>query len=259
MGECNDNPTVRQFSAAYKRILLHNDMQDIIWGNCIPFESLYILTTSSSSEMRTKMGNAAILEINSSLPKRRVLNSNQLEISSKTNDGNDDYIYIPSTRHLSLCSNAIVAYIAGFVVYKLKKYLKCETCIDALIGNDNSTIHSLVNLKNKGHLIHPSDDVIEICLSYEKLFRESSGQAEGSIADTALCKNNFQKIVISVAERFIRKKIFHKLQEHMFDTDPPHNHLLLLMKAVTEKYLQVRYTYAAKRFSAKILSQKKNK
>ena len=28
MGGCNNNPTVRQFSAAYKSILVHNDMQD---------------------------------------------------------------------------------------------------------------------------------------------------------------------------------------------------------------------------------------
>ena len=45
----------------------------------------------------------------------------------------------------------------------------------------------------------------------------------------------------------------------MYDTEPSHNNLVLLMKAVPEKYLQVWYSYAAKHFSAKLLTQNKMK
>ena len=147
----------------------------------------------------------------------------------------EEYTHIPSTRHLSLCSNSIVAYIAGFVVHKLKKSLKCETCIDALIGNDSGAIHSLIKLKSEGHLIHPSDDVIEICLCCEKMFRESVGLSVCNNADLSLGRKKFQKIVISVIENFMRKNIFAKLYEHMYDAETSHNHLVLLMKAVAEK------------------------
>jgi len=38
----------------------------------------------------------------------------------------------------------------------------------------------------------------------------------------------------------------------MLDCDPTANHVTLLIKAVTEKYLQVRYFYARKQYTAKI-------
>ena len=47
--------------------------------------------------------------------------SEHFEIVPEGDFDNEEYTYIPSTRHQSLCSNSIVAYIAGFVVYKLKK------------------------------------------------------------------------------------------------------------------------------------------
>ena len=135
----------------------------------------------------------------------------------------------------------------------------CETCIDALFSSDSDAIHSLIKLKSKGHLIHPSDDVIEICVCCEKMFRESIGLSKCNNEDLSLGRKKFQKIVISVIECFIRKNIFAKLYEHMYDTEESHNHLVLLMKAVAEKYLQVRYIYAAKHFSAKLLAQNKMK
>ena len=52
-----------------------------------------------------------------------------------------------------------------------------------------------------------------------------------------------------------RQNIFPTLYEHLSDTEPSHNHLVLLIKAVTEKYLQVRYNYAAKHFTAKLIAQ----
>lgn len=42
---------------------------------------------------------------------------------------------------------------------------------------------------------------------------------------------------------YISKDILSYLCEHMYDTEPHVNHLYLLTKAVTEKYLQVRCHY----------------
>ena len=38
--------------------------------------------------------------------------------------------------------------------------------------------------------------------------------------------------------------------------EPRQDHLVLLIKAISEMYLQVRYSYSAKQFSTKILAQK---
>ena len=53
----------------------------------------------------------------------------------------DEDIYIPSEKKLSCCLvEKIVAYIGGFVCFKLKKSFHCETCANALI---DLTISSL--------------------------------------------------------------------------------------------------------------------
>ena len=98
----------------------------------------------------------------------RVLDNNDRE---EANDSDDEYIYIPSNVHLSKYSDDIVAYIAGSVVFSLKKSFHCEICIDALTLLNPSDHHSLIKLKTKGKLIYSPDDVIDICVICEKTKR----------------------------------------------------------------------------------------
>ena len=109
----NDNPSARHFSAAYKRILIHNEIMDTLRGNCLSLESVSILTASSLNGNSTALQN-----INDSVPKQRLLD---YIYESNSDEKDDEYIYIPSKNHLSKCSGKIVAYIAGFVVFKLKR------------------------------------------------------------------------------------------------------------------------------------------
>lgn len=73
----------------------------------------------------------AIACINQSSTQSRMLD---MDYGNKPSDHN--YAYICNPAHLSACSEKIVAYIAGFVVYKLKKCQKkrshCEQCITAV-------------------------------------------------------------------------------------------------------------------------------
>ena len=111
---------------------------------------------------------SSVEHINASSPKNRVI----LQNSSAETDFSEEYTYIPTSDHL-LCSNNIVAYIAGFIVHKLKKSLHCEACLEGLTAHDDDIKQSLIKMKNKGNLIHPSDDVIKICVQCEILFRKS--------------------------------------------------------------------------------------
>jgi hypothetical protein len=38
LGGCNNNPSAKQFIASYRKLFVHNDMQDVIRGNCLPLE-----------------------------------------------------------------------------------------------------------------------------------------------------------------------------------------------------------------------------
>ena len=256
MGGCNNNPTVRQFAAAYKKLLVHNDMLEIANGNCLPLESVPILTVSSQcnnavNKINTslvKHSNNAVNRINTSLVKHRV----QDEKSTIERDisGEKDYIYIPSASHLSKCSDKIVAYISGFVVHSLGKSLHCEACIGALTVEEatHSSSHSLINLKNKGTLIYPTDDVISICLTSEKLFREATASMKGPELRSG--SFHFHRTVSEVLQACASTNIFCSLNNHMYDTEPFANHLHLLIMAVAEKYLQVRSHYNGKQITA---------
>lgn len=49
-GGCNNNPTARQFKAAFKKILIHTEITETATDNCIPLEAISILHISANSE-----------------------------------------------------------------------------------------------------------------------------------------------------------------------------------------------------------------
>lgn len=113
-------------------------------------------------------------------------------------------------------------------------------------------MYSLTNLKSKGCLIIPAQDVINICIICERLFRKNVTCGDGSLSRIAS-----HKIVQSVMKHFLYKPCFENLSCHMFDTEPDMNHAVLLLKAISEKYLQVRYHYAGKQYTASLQSKQK--
>lgn len=64
-------------------------------------------------------------------------------------------------------------------------------------------------------------------------------------------------LVISVLAYCNQKKKFPTITNHMYDTDPQENHLHLLVKAVAESYLQVRFKYDATQMTNKLASNVK--
>ena len=74
MGGCNNNPTARQFKSAYKKILTHNDIQDVVSGNCLALETTPILTATNrilNNDVNTVV--SAVETINSSVSKARMI------------------------------------------------------------------------------------------------------------------------------------------------------------------------------------------
>jgi hypothetical protein len=244
MGGWNNNPTSRQFSAAYKKILVNNDIKDVTRGNCLPIESVPILSVSSCYLTNVNSDVPSVLDINTSTSKGRLID-NSLDLLDDTVNGDSicDNISIVSD-----CSEKIVAYIAGFVAFKLQKVLSCEICNNALVSTNVGTIHSLITVKSKGNLCFPSHDVVDICLTCEKVFRQSVLCSNTEVRN-GLNKYECHKVVHEVLKIYLDKDIFSTIISHMTDTEPSCNHVILLIKAVAETYLQVRYSYAAKQFN----------
>ena len=196
----------------------------------------------------------SVVALNNSSARSRLLDVDENSCYS----GDHDYVYVPKQSHLSRCSQKIVAYIAGFVVFKLKQLIQCEDCVSSLsecTDGHSKSLCSLIDLKTKGGLICPSDDVIEVCITCEKLFWKHVFESDIS---SKLSKITSHEIVQSVLKVFAQKSVFKTLISHAYDCDPTANHILLLIKSIAEKYLQVRYYYAGREFTAR-LHQKKGK
>ncbi|KAG7174165.1 hypothetical protein Hamer_G003057 [Homarus americanus] len=116
MGGCNNDPTARQFSAAYKKVLTRNDTEEVTRGNCLALESIPI-PTAFSNYLKDLNVNAPLSKlINSSLDISRAFEQDNIyqykESVVLSEEGNTNLV---SSSVVSPCAEKIVAFIAGFV------------------------------------------------------------------------------------------------------------------------------------------------
>lgn len=133
----------------------------------------------------------------------------------------------------------------------LNEKIVCEKCLSALSCSEEARKNSFIKHINKGGLIYPSKDVIDICKAIESLFRINVYYGKKC--------SNFKPASISskVMEIFLERNIFSFLNEHMYDMEPLNNHILYLIKAISEKYLNVRFYYYSKILSSNHMSERR--
>ena len=106
------------------------------------------------------------------------------------------------------------------VVKNLLKRLQCSTCKAALSNSAAldtvSADYGLLNVKDRGGLISPSDDVVRLCKVSESHFRSQMGPSD----KPAVATNLQDLLTCSVLRSFVGADIFMGLTEHTFDTDP---------------------------------------
>ncbi|KAL4155993.1 hypothetical protein QTP88_000028 [Uroleucon formosanum] len=142
-GGFNNNPTVSQFEAAYKSIIVHSEIKSSSSANCMALDDTTILTVSSSN-IKVKDTQSELLDLLCVAGTDDLENDNLVSVYQHSNFIND-----------------VVACIAGFVVRKIKKKtILCDTCaVEIEVGSSES---KLLDRKNRGGLIKPSHDVLQI-------------------------------------------------------------------------------------------------
>jgi len=167
IGRQNNNPTVRQFQAAFKRLLLRTEIKGAVTGNCISFDDISILSATSAlkpEELINKTCMANHMIDNYEIDTKKYINQISIE---------HDHPYIVAltynTINLTQYSVEVISYIAGFIVRHIIKSIMCDTCVDSLI--DNSKSGKIIQIKDRGSLIYPTASVIKICLETEKVIR----------------------------------------------------------------------------------------
>lgn len=119
---------------------------------------------------------------------------------------------LTSSALLSSFIEKTVAYISGFVVHKLRLSIHCEICLNALTApcSSDNPIYNLIKQKNRGSLIPPSKDVLDICLLREKLFRSLV-----TVNGKSLTTVQSHQISNAVLKNFLHKDCFSSLAQHV--------------------------------------------
>ncbi|EZA47401.1 hypothetical protein X777_16288 [Ooceraea biroi] len=130
-GRQNNNPTVGQFKAAFKRLLLGTEIKGATTGTCIALDL-------QPEEVINKTSTVV-----------RVIDDYQINNENYVNnvaiDYDHPYVALLHTTNLTEYATEVVTYIAGFIVRHLTKRIMCELCTNALIDDTKS-----------GQLIHLS-------------------------------------------------------------------------------------------------------
>ena len=233
----NNNPTCRQFAAAYKKLLMHNDISTVLTGNCLAItDNLPIILSVPSTPTSKKTNTVSQMFVN--------------ELNGRSIDSYDVEIDVESLDMIGECVLGcdfllinVVSYIAGFVCYQLRKKIRCVTCLDALISGSNErprypNSHEFLKFKCKGKLIIPPNDVVTIYYTTEK-FISKLFTTHGLNIDVFKVTNN---ISLSIHN----EHLFECLDEHIRDCDPLCNHACSLIKCIISKYVECRLKHAAK-------------
>ena len=110
------------------------------------------------------------------------------------------------------------------------------------------------NIKSKGYLTRPSNDVSTVFMMAEKKFKEIV-----SSNYKILKPSSIKYLVNAVLQLFLFSDIFSSLNLHAIECNPVNNHIFLLIKCITAKYLEIMLQHASKLFSASIQIGKKPK
>lgn len=160
-------------------------------------------------------------------------------------DIRDSHDYVACNNFTEFATE-VTKYIAGFIISKMFKVIKCEESLVALISVEK--YKGLILHKDVGGLDYPSQDVINICLHAEKILRSFVAQYSAAILAN---ENMLPKMISCVTKKFIGKPLFPALMGHETEQHPLDNHLILLLKAISWRYFEVRIHFLNKSSSNK--------
>lgn len=160
-GGYNNNPTAYEFINIFKRLLVHTHVKGSDKGNCLLLDETKLLQVPENELLESS-------EIDFSLDESEV-NPDCFQISNgKLQQSTDFYGSYDNLKYV----NDVVIYIAGCVVNSVLRRKICFSCPPLLCRLSNEDSQSeILDLKNRGGLVKPCDDVISVCQIAERLFR----------------------------------------------------------------------------------------
>lgn len=152
-GGFNNNPTAWEFKVALKRLMAKADIRILHNANCHILDDTKLVMNDNVLEERSE----------------EFIDKNNLLFFEE-----HDYSIVNLQSNLSEYAYEVIMYIAGFVSKSVAKYLQCENCKKYL--TDTKVLSKLQSLKCRGGLTNASPDVIEICVTTEKILKTNPNE-----------------------------------------------------------------------------------
>ena len=152
----NNNPSAKEFQAAYKRLLLHQEIRGNS-GNCILDDDTFLLPAQS------------LLPPQNAAQSLFTLKSKYCLTDCKTDH---NYSILSHWPQLSEFQSAVLEYIAGFCVRNVLQQINCPECYSSVAQSSPTKLYKLVNQKDRGGLLHPNSSVLKVIEVTERVIKK---------------------------------------------------------------------------------------
>jgi len=241
-GGFNNNPTVKQFTASYKRLLMRSHIKGGK-GNVQedPTKILHVVSdVVVDSEEDLTMTTIYLRR------KYKLDDSKPLQIEHDYHDAPD------FLQPQSEFKEAAVSYIAGFVVKKLKVKMTCFHCCNGLTTIEQP---SFIKHKNRGGLTVPSKSVVKVCCATERRFQRMLNKTKGKLPKAK--GGILPAIVNSVLNDLDYSTLFPELDIHFReDSTLNENHLYTTVRLIATHYCKIKLHELAVEENQKIQKKK---
>ena len=132
-----------------------------------------------------------------------------------------DYCDVSNVIELSDFKEAVISYIAGYVIKMVEKKIHCMQCIAALTTTKEAIPDLFVTWKTNGGLKLPSPGLLKVCKETEKCVIRMLNANEGGLPRSAGLLSAIATMVLPVC---VESGVFSTLDQHMFDSTAMNNH-----------------------------------
>ena len=245
----NNNPNSLQFQHSLQKMLFSREVKASLKANCVQYEH------EAQTPLFTLKWSKHAAPLNTINVERR-------------ND--EESSVLTDIERMSLYSDNVLYYMAGFVCRKMMSSMTCPSCALAITSHipQHLTEHKysssdncakLTERKNNGGLVFASNGIFQIVKICEQLFKKFvfSNQAQIT-SEQGVCK----KIIISCVNEVFDKtdKLFPSIKDRqcIASEDPSHvdSHVMQIIKEAAKRYTLIRLQTYAKFFNRVVVNKK---
>lgn len=210
-GNC-ENPPVTQFTSAFRKILIQNEITSSCFANCI--DNLNLMTVSSRSQNKTNCSKNSLYSTSGA-----IINEEYFEFLQTIHINANDFL-------MNCYEESTIASIASSIEQKILRVGRFECdCQSALINDDK-----VANLTISDDIPLPCMSTFYVCKIAHILLN--------------LCRKRFDFHYEYLITKILESIDFDNVFEPHFECDLSHK--VGFMKYIAEEYVRIQATYIAK-------------